>query len=195
MSTNIRNHILVSATLAEGVPSDEACRILRERGAVVLPMLAAVVLFQSEASELMGHLRAVPWPSDLLSSLEMEVHKAASKKSSQYYTNGPHYFKMTLWNLIMSRAPQTRPQAMHEVTVFLMSLGLKTPSSETFAMLTALHMIILYGLEQASLKAGIEKFAEFKSVNNLAERRDKYSCAGAMLVGVAIRSCKSSAAR
>ena len=105
MSTNIRNHILANATLVQGSPSDEACRILRERGAVALPMIAVVAVFQTEAAEPMGHLRAFPWPSDLLSSLEMEVHKAASKKQSQDYTNGAHYFKMTLWNLCMSRCP------------------------------------------------------------------------------------------
>ena len=162
---NIRNHILASATLAQGVPTDEACRILRERGAVVLTMIAAVpLLFQGEAAELMGHLRSVPWPSDTLSSLEMEVHKAANKKHSQDYTNGLHYFKMSLWNLIMSRCPQTRPQAIHELTVFLMSLGLTNPSSETFAVVAALHLIIMHGIEQASLKAAIEQFAEFKAV-------------------------------
>jgi hypothetical protein len=106
-------------------------------------------------------MESVSWPTDVKIKLLAAFDAACDLRKLQDYTAFVYYIKGVIWHAILSQDINLRIQLQDGIRMMVGVLGLRNPTEGTVAALTAMQLLLVHGMDTASLLPARMKHAAF----------------------------------
>ena len=161
MATVIMQHLEATEGLLQTVPAQNRDMVARQQAQIIINLLQVYPLFVSEASPLVMQMETVSWPTDVKIRLLAAFDAACDLRKLQDYTAFVYYIKGVIWQAILSQDINLRIQLQDGIRMMVGVLGLRNPTEGTVAALTAMQLLVVHGMDTASLLPARMKHAAF----------------------------------